>query len=99
MTASLVTLRAAVSLAAVLALLAVLVWALRRGSLRLSGLAPRGSISIETATSIGDRRSLAIVSVEGRRLLLGLTPATVSFLTDLGPRPGAQADAVEHTGT
>ena len=96
MTASLVTLRAAVSLAAVLVLLAVFVWALRRGSLRLSGLAARGSISIETATSIGDRRSLAIVSVEGRRLLLGLTPATVSFITDLSPRPGVQATPVEN---
>ncbi len=83
------TLRTVASLAAVLALLVLFVWALRRGSLRLSALAPRGTIAIETATSIGDRRQIAIVSVEGRRLLVGLTPTTVSFLTDLETRPAA----------
>lgn len=81
------TTRMAVSLAAVVALLAAFVWALRRGSLRLSALAPRGSIFVETAASLGDRRSLAIVSVEGRRLLVGLTPTAVSLITDLGPKP------------
>jgi len=75
--------RMVLSLAAVVAVLGVCVWALRRGSLRLSALAPRGSISVETATSLGDRRSLAIVRVEGRRLLVGLTPAAVSFIADL----------------
>ena len=56
---ALVTVRAVLSLAAVIALLGVFVWALRRGSLKLSSLAPRGTIAIETATSLGDRRSLA----------------------------------------
>jgi flagellar biogenesis protein FliO len=83
----LVTARTVMSLAAVLALLAVFVWALRRGSIKLSSLAPRGTIAIETATSLGDRRSLAIVGVEGRRLLIGLTPTTISFLSDLTPKP------------
>lgn len=83
---SLALLRSAVSFAAVLALLAGFVWLLRRGSLRLSRLAPRGAIFVETATSLGDRRSLAIVSVEGRRLLVGLTPAAISFIADLAAR-------------
>ena len=82
---ALVTLRTLVSLGAVLALLALFVWALRRGSLKLSSLAPKGTINIETATSLGDRRSIAIVGVEGRRVLIGLTPTTISFLTDLSP--------------
>ena len=86
MSGVLATMRMAISLAAVVALLAVCVWALRRGSLRLSTLAPRGAIFIETATSLGDRRSLAIVSVEGRRLLVGLTPTAMSLITDLAPR-------------
>ena len=85
MSDALVTLRSAMSFVAVLGLLAVFVWALRRGSLKLSSLAPKGTINIETATSLGDRRSIAIVGVEGRRVLIGLTPTTISFLTDLPP--------------
>ena len=90
MSAALVTLKTAASLGAVLALLAVFVWALRRGSLRLSSLAPRGTIFVETATSLGDRRSLAIVNVEGRRLLIGLTPASISHIADLELRDRQQ---------
>ena len=82
----LVTMRAGLSFAAVLGLLVLCVWALKRGSIRLSKFAPRGTIVIETATSIGDRRQLAIVGVEGRRMLVGLTPTAISFLTELGPR-------------
>jgi flagellar biosynthetic protein FliO len=85
-TDALITLRTLASFGVVLALLAVFVWALRRGSLRLSKFAPRGAIAVETAMSLGDRRSLAIVGVEGRRMLVGLTPTTISFLTDLGPK-------------
>ena len=90
MTDLLTTLRGVASLGVVLALLAALVWALRRGSIRLSALNPRGAINIETATAVGDRRQLAIVTVEGRRVLVGMTPTTISFLTDLGERPPAQ---------
>jgi flagellar biogenesis protein FliO len=90
---ALATLRTVLSFAAVLTLLALFVWALRRGTIRLSSLAPRGAITIETATAMGDRRQLAIVAVEGRRVLVGLTPTTISFLTDLDPRPAASSDA------
>jgi flagellar biosynthetic protein FliO len=92
---ALLTVRTAMGMAVVLGLLGLVVWALRRGSLGLSRLAPRGAISVETALSIGDRRSLAIVGVEGRRMLVGLTPTTISFLTELGPKttPTAPAEA------
>jgi flagellar biogenesis protein FliO len=95
MTDVIVTARTVMAFAVVLGLLALSVWALRRGSLRLSRLAPRGTISVETAMSLGDRRSLAIVGVEGRRMLVGLTPTTISFLTDLEPggRTTSEADA------
>jgi flagellar biosynthetic protein FliO len=83
----LLSLRAFLSLVMVLALLAGALWALRRGALRLPALKGRVEIVVETATSLGDRRSLAIVRVEGRRLLVGLTPSAVSFLTDLQPAP------------
>lgn len=49
------------------------------------------AIAIETATAIGDRRSLVIVAVEGRRLLLGVTPTGVALVTELSP--GAQTVA------
>ncbi len=88
----LMTLRTVLSLAAVIALLAGLVWALRRGSLRLSALAPRGTITIETATAVGDRRQLAIITVEGRRVLVGMTPTSISFITDLAAKPVEAGD-------
>jgi flagellar biogenesis protein FliO len=83
----LVTLRTVGSLAAVLVLLAGFVWLLKRGSIKLSGFAPKGIIHIETATALGDRRQLAIVTVEGRRVLVGMTPTTISLITELGQRP------------
>lgn len=79
------SLRAFLSLFLVLALLGAVLWALRRGALRLPALKGRTEIVVETATSLGDRRSIAIVRVEGRRVLIGLTPTAVSFLSDLQP--------------
>ena len=92
---ALVTLRTVFSFAAVLAVLAVFVWALRRGSLRLSRFAPRGAVAVETAISLGERRSLAIITVEGRRMLIGLTPASVSLITDLNPASAAGSTTTE----
>jgi flagellar protein FliO/FliZ len=71
----------------VLGLVAALAWLLRRGS--LGALTGRGGvINVETAVALGERRSLVIVSVEGRRLLLGLTPTHMSLVTELqGPPP------------
>jgi len=59
-------------------------WALRRGMFRI-GSRSRTSIVVETAVSLGERRSLVIVAVEGRRLLLGLATGGVSLLADLAP--------------
>ena len=94
MNGALVTVRAIGSLVAVLGLLGLFVWALRRGSLKLTSLAPKGTIAIETAMSLGERRSIAIVGVEGRRLLIGLTPTTISLLTDLTPKASQAAALV-----
>jgi flagellar protein FliO/FliZ len=76
------------ALAIVLALLGGLAWLLRRGSL----LQRRGSgMGIESAISLGERRSLVVVAVEGRRLLVGLAPNHVSLVTELGRAPFEQA--------
>ena len=79
--------RAILSVAIVIGLLGLFVWVLRRGLLRFGPLGTRSAIVVETAVSLGDRRSLAIVSVEGKRLLVGLAPGGVSHLADLAPLP------------
>ncbi len=66
----------------VLALVAALAWLVRRGP--LARLASGGRpVAVETAIPLGERRSLVIVSVEGRRLLLGLTASNISLVTEL----------------
>ena len=81
----------------VLGLVVALAWLLRRGSLgTLNGRG--GAINVETAVALGERRSLVIVSVEGRRLLLGLTPTTMQLVTELsgpGLQPPPPAAAAE----
>jgi flagellar protein FliO/FliZ len=73
--------RALLVVSLVIGLLALAAWVLRRNtSARRAGQA----VTVETAISLGDRRSLVIVAVEGRRLLLGLTPGSVSLVTELG---------------
>jgi flagellar protein FliO/FliZ len=79
------------ALLVVLGLLAGLGWALRRGVLTRRN---RQALGIETALALGERRSLVIVSVEGRRLLLGLTPGQVSLVTELRPPPASFEQAV-----
>jgi flagellar protein FliO/FliZ len=66
----------------VLGLVALLAWLLRRGT--FGALRPGSrSITVETAVPLGERRSLVIVAVEGRRLLLGMTPGQISMVTEL----------------
>lgn len=66
----------------VLGLVAALAWLLRRGA--FGSLRPGSrAITVETAVPLGERRTLVIVAVEGRRLLLGLTPAQISMVAEL----------------
>jgi flagellar biosynthetic protein FliO len=73
----------------VLAILAAAAWVLRRS-------APLGRsrhlMSVEMALPLGDRRSLVIVAVEGRRLLLGMTPTQVGLVAELGASFGVSLD-------
>ncbi len=69
----------------VLGLVGALAWTARRGG--FARLQKRGPVTVETAVPLGERRTLVIVSVEGRRLLLGLTPMQVSMVAELGPAP------------
>jgi flagellar biosynthetic protein FliO len=87
------TLRALASFGVVIALLIGFVWLLRRGSLAFPGSRPRAVIAIETAASLGERRSLVIVSVEGKRLLLGVAAGGVSLLSELTAAAAADSPA------
>ena len=47
-------------------------------------------VRVEATVQLGERRSLMVVTIEGRRLLLGLTPMQVSLVTELTqPSPDA----------
>jgi flagellar biosynthetic protein FliO len=72
----------------VLALVGALAWLVRKGPLaRLAGAGK--PVAVETAIPLGERRSLVIVTVEGRRLLLGMTATSISLVTEL--RSGVQS--------
>jgi flagellar biosynthetic protein FliO len=78
----------------VLGLVAALAWLVRRGP--FAQLAAKGKpVAVESAIPLGDRRQLVIVTVEGRRLLLGMTQTSISLVTELravaaGPRSEVQ---------
>jgi flagellar protein FliO/FliZ len=73
-------LRSFLALAVVGVLLAATVWGLKRVTDARRG---RQLLSVESALSLGDKRSLVIVAVEGRRLLVGVAPGGVSLVTEL----------------
>lgn len=80
----------------VLALVGGCAWLLRRGSLGSLGRRRERIVTTETVALLGDRRSLVVVTVEGRRLLLGLTSAHVSLVAELqGSEPFDRA--LHHT--
>jgi flagellar protein FliO/FliZ len=81
--------RAFVGMVIVLGVIGLLAWLLRRGIITLPGQPTRGPLAIHSTLQLGERRSLAIVSVEGRRLLIGLTPTQVNLLTELGEAPAS----------
>jgi flagellar biosynthetic protein FliO len=79
--------RGLVSVAVVIGLLGLFVWVVRRGTFGVAPGRRSTTASVEATLPLGERRSLVVVTVEGRRLVLGLTPVQVSLLTELGPRP------------
>lgn len=87
--------RGVVGTVVVLGLLVFLAWLVRRGTIALPGRRATDAVRVESIVPLGDRRSLIVVAVDNRRLLLGLTPTQVSLVTELGPV--APAATVEPT--
>jgi flagellar protein FliO/FliZ len=78
--------RSLLAIALVFGLLGALAWAARRGRLGFFTRQP-SHVRVEATVPLGERRSLMVVAIEGRRLLLGLTPMQVSFVTELSTAP------------
>ena len=74
--------RSLLAIVVVFGLLAALAWAARRGRLGFFTRQP-SHVRVEATVPLGERRSLMVVAIEGRRLLLGLTPVQVSLVTEL----------------
>lgn len=69
----------------VVAVVVLVAWAVRR---YLPAARGRRDFAVERALPLGDRRTLVIVSVENRRLLLGMTAQQVSLIAELQSEPG-----------
>ena len=81
--------RSLLAIVVVFGVLGALAWAARRGRLGFFTRQP-AHVRVEATVPLGERRSLMVVAIEGRRLLLGLTPMQISFVTELTqPSPGA----------
>jgi flagellar biogenesis protein FliO len=78
--------RMLLALVFVAALLGALVVLARRGAFGALTRSRQAAITVDAVVPLGERRSLMIVSVEGRRLLLGASPVNVSLVAELGPR-------------
>jgi flagellar protein FliO/FliZ len=82
--------RSLLAIAVVFGVLGALAWAARRGRLGFFTRQP-SHVRVEATVPLGERRSLMVVAIEGRRLLLGLTPMQVSLVTELTTPPSPDA--------
>jgi flagellar biogenesis protein FliO len=87
--------RALVALITVMVVLVGFLWLLKRGTFAATSRGGRRGLAIEAVLSLGERRSLVIVGVEGRRLLLGLSPAQVTLVAELARTPPGFGTALE----
>lgn len=91
-------LKMAASLAVVLGLMALAATIAKRafGS-RLGSWGATSTVRVLGTHPLGGRREIAVVAVEGERLVLGLTPTSVSLLARLEPR-AVETHPVDTTG-
>jgi flagellar protein FliO/FliZ len=74
--------RMLLGLVVVIGLVVALAWVARRFSLgRLVGAADQGPIRMIAARSLGARERLALVEVDGERMLLGIVPGRITRLS------------------
>lgn len=81
---AMVALRAALSLAGVIALIGALALLLRRLHAHASSRPAGGRLRSLARLDLGARREIRLVEADGRRLLVGVTSERVELLTSLG---------------
>jgi flagellar protein FliO/FliZ len=85
----------------VIVLLVAVLWVLRRlqGVKGLQGLRPVARrLSVVEALTVGPRQKLAVVRLDDREVLVGITPSGFTLLDVAGVRPSAQS-SVEGSNT
>lgn len=80
--------RVTLAMGVVVGLMVAAVWAAKRWMPQVARAGARQSIEILTQRVIGPRRSLILVRVRGRTLLLGATPQSIQMLTEFEPEAG-----------
>lgn len=70
-----------IGLFAVLGLIVLLAWAAKR--FNVSGVTVNQSLKLQSVLPLGPKEKIAIVNVEGKRILLGVTPSNISLLCEL----------------
>jgi flagellar biosynthetic protein FliO len=101
--------RLALAMGVVFALMAAVVWAARRYLPQAVRNTRGGAIDILSTRPLGARRSLMLVRVQDKTVLLGVTPQAIQFLTELDQEQGGwpemaanaklSAETRRHSGT
>ena len=84
-----------VGLLVVLGLIVVLAWSAKR--FNLNGMTTNQSLRLQSVLSLGTKEKVVIGNVEGRRVLLGVTPESINLLMEL--EHGEQPNLTSLTGT
>ncbi|MCB1789457.1 MAG: flagellar biosynthetic protein FliO [Gammaproteobacteria bacterium] len=77
----------------VIAVMLGVAWLAKRYA-RVPGMG-RGQVQVLGGVSLGAREKAVLLSVEGRRLLVGVAPGRVQTLLDLGPSDGVDDFAAQ----
>ena len=76
-------------LLAVLGLIVLLAWAAKR--MNLQGMSVGNDLKLQSILSLGPKEKVAVVEIDGKRMLLGVTPHNINMLCELDEQQQAAA--------
>ena len=76
-------------LLAVLGLIVLLAWAAKR--MNLQGMSVGNDLKLQSILSLGPKEKVAVVEIDGKRMLLGVTPHNINMLCELDEKQQAAA--------